>query len=109
MLLTNRFGVVASSSIRVQFTELAGSASALDEMNTRPVVGAAQAGDVFDGCRSTLATPPPARLPQKAEVSRLAPSSTQSPQVTEKSPVHSLQCWFASASVIEPSPNVFVR
>src|SRR5262245_53586414 len=109
MLLTNRFGVVASSSSRVQLTALAGSASALDEMNTRPVVVAAQAVDVFAAGRSTWTTPPPARLPQKAEVSWFAPSTSQSPQVTEKSPVHSLQCWFASASVIDPSPNVFVR
>src|SRR5262245_3902385 len=109
MLLTKRFGVVASSSSRVQLTELAGSASALDEMNTRPVVVAAQAVDVLAAVRSTCPTPPPARLPQKADVSRLGPSSSQSPQVTEKSPVHSLQCWFASASVIESSPNVFVR
>ena len=46
MLLTNRFGVVASSSSRVHVTADAGSASMFFEMKTRPVVVAAQPVEV---------------------------------------------------------------
>ena len=85
------------------------------EMNTRPVVVAAHAVDVSAVVRSTAETAHgiggvgQARSPQKAAVSRFGPVSAQSPQTTEKSPNHVLQCCCASASVIVPSPWVFVR
>ena len=80
MLLTNRPGMVAeSSSRRVHETALAGSASTFFEMKTRPVVVAAHALDVSAVVRSIAAMLPPARLPQAAFVSRVGPSSAQSP------------------------------
>jgi len=92
MLLTKRFGsIVVSSSSRVHVTEAAGSASTFFEMNTRPVVVAAQAEDASATVRSIAATAPPARSPQAALVSRTAPSSAQSPHTTVKSPVQVLQ------------------
>src|SRR6266545_2843416 len=84
MLDTNRFGsFAASGSSRVNATDAAGSASAFFEMKTRPVEVAAQRVDVSVVARST--------------------------PTTVKSPVHSLQCARNSASVIEPTPAVFVR
>ena len=110
MLDTNRFGsIVVSSSSRVHDTALAGSAPTFFVMKTRPVDVPAQADDESALVRSTAATLPPARSPQKAAVSRLGPSSAQSPHWTAKSPVHELQCCCASAIVIVPRPWVFVR
>src|SRR6266540_1135322 len=110
MLDTNRFGsFAASGSSRVNATDAAGSASAFFEMKTRPVEVAAQRVDVSVVARSTATTVPPARSPNAALVSRVPPSGCQSPQTTVKSPVHSLQCARNSASVIEPTPAVFVR
>src|SRR5262245_27574396 len=109
MELTNRPGVAAeSSSIRVQVTALAGSASTFFEMKTRPVVVAAHALDESAVVRSMAATFPPARLPQAALVKRGAPSSAQSPHVSANVPVHSLQIACASATVLLPRPAVFV-
>src|SRR5437773_7522264 len=56
MLLTNRFGVTASWSRRVQLTALAGSASTFLLMNTRPVVVAAHAVERSAAVRSIAAT-----------------------------------------------------
>ena len=70
---------------------------------------AAQPVLVSDGVRSTDVIVPPGRVPSAAEVNGVEPIGAQSPHWTAKSPVHSLQCWFASARVIVPSPNVFVR
>src|SRR6266511_528187 len=110
MLLTNRFGVTASSSSRVHKTALAGSASTFFEMKTRPTVVAAQALDVSAGVRSMEAVAPPARSPQAASLSGVAPSRSQSPHVLNGPvPVHSLQIVFAWATVRVPRPAVFVR
>src|SRR5687768_1410690 len=109
MLLTNRFGVTASSSRRVKLTAEAGSAFALLETNTRPVVVAAHRVELFARVRSTAATAPPARSPHSGAVRRTVPSSAQSPQTASKVPVHSLQIRLASSSVRSPRPNVFVR
>src|SRR5207247_2951834 len=110
MELTKRLGSFdASESSRVNDTELAGSASAFFDTKTRPVAVAAQSVDVSLGARSTATTSPPARSPYVADVSAGPPSGCQSPHWTVKSPVHSLQCWRNSASVIEPMPAVFVR
>jgi hypothetical protein len=100
---------VASESSRTNATELAGSASAFDVMNTRPFVVAAHSVDVSVVARSTAAIAPPARSPQPAAVRAGEPSATQSPHGTVKSPVSSLQCCRNSASVIDPMPCVFVR
>src|SRR6266545_571298 len=109
MLLTNLFGVTASSSSRVHETAAAALASTLREMNTRPVVVAAHAVDVSAEVRSTAATAPPDRTPQNEPVSGLPPACCQSPHTPLKVPVHVLQTLFASASVRLPSPNVLVR
>ena len=95
MLLTNRFGVTASSSSRVQVTAAAGSASTFFVTKTRPVVVAAQPVDVSAFVRSIATTAGPARLPQAALVSGTAPSGAQSPQAAE-SPVDLLQTACAS-------------
>src|SRR5262245_4130943 len=109
MLLTNRPGDVAkSSSRRVHETALAGSAAALFEMNTRPVVVAAHAEELSAVVRSTAAMFPPARVPQAAFVNLVGPSSAQSPHWAENVPVHSLQIACASATVLAPRPAVFV-
>ena len=79
------------------------------EMNTRPVVVAAHDVDVSATVRSTADVAPPERSPQKADVSRFGPVSAQSPHWTLKSPNHVLQCSWASARLIDPSPCVFVR
>ena len=52
---------------------------------------------------------PAARSPQKASVSRFAPSSAQSPQVSANVPVQVLQIPWASSIVRSPSPKVLVR
>src|SRR5918993_2624888 len=129
MELTIRFGVTESSSMRVQVTLVAtrcvygsfggirgcrttvGSAFTFFVMKTRPVLVAAHALDVSAVVRSIAATLPPARLPQAAAVKRTGPSSAQSPHVMSgrKSPVHVLQCFWASAIVIVPRPCVLVR
>src|SRR6266545_1547181 len=114
MLLTNRFGVTASSSSRVHKTALAGSASTFFEMKTRPTVVAAQALDVSAGVRSMEAVAPPARSPKAASSSGVGPSRSQSPHVEKLPggipvPVHSLQIVSASAMVRVPRPAVFVR
>src|SRR6478735_748207 len=110
MLLTNRPGVVGeSSSRRVHESAPAGSASTFVEMNTRPVVVAAQALDVSSVVRSIAAMLPPARLPKAAFVSLVGPSCAQSPHSAVNVPVHSLQIACASAIVLEPRPAVLVR
>src|SRR4029453_4487897 len=110
MELTKRPGVAAeSSSIRVQPTAPAGSGWTFFEMKTRRVVVAPQALDESAIVRSMDAMFPPARLPQAAFVNRGAPSSAQSPQVSANVPVPSLQISCASATVLLPSPAVFVR
>src|SRR5918994_6039534 len=130
MLDTNRFGSIAvSSSSRVHETLVAtrcvygsfggirglrstvGSAFTFFVMKTRPVLVAAHAVNVSAVVLSTAATLPPARSPQAEAVKRTGPSSAQSPHVMLgwKSPVHVLQCSWASAMVIEPRPCVFVR
>ena len=58
MLETNRFGVTASSSSRVQVTALAGSAATFFEMKTRPTVVAAHAVDVSAVVRSIAPVAP---------------------------------------------------
>ena len=74
-------GVVAvSSSIRVHVTALAGSALTFFDTNTRPREVADHEVDVSAFVRSTDETSPPARSPQAASVSRVGPSSAQSPQ-----------------------------
>src|SRR5262245_19389717 len=109
MLLTNRPGDSAeSSSRRVHDPALAGSAATFFVMNTRPVVVAAHPDELSAVVRSTAAMFPPARLPQAAFVNLGVPSSAQSPQVSAKVPVHSLQIACASASVLAPRPAVFV-
>src|SRR5947207_838933 len=108
MPLTKRLGVVGRS-IRFHVTADAGSASTFFEMKTRPLVVAAHDVEVSPAVRSIAAMLPPERSPQVALVSRTAPSSAQSPQVTAKSPVHVLQCSCASAIVSVPRPAVFVR
>src|SRR5829696_951548 len=91
MLETNRPGVTASSSTRVQLTLVAtrapatiatGSASTFFDTNTRPVVVAAHAVDVSALVRSTAAIAPPARSPQATFVSVVGPSRAQSPHAT---------------------------
>src|ERR1700682_22175 len=100
-------------SSRVKDTEAAGSASALREMKTRPLLVAAHSVEVSDEARATAVTAPPNRgsSGEAFAVSLGPPSGTQSPQVTPrgKSPVHSLQCSRSSASVILPWPAVLVR
>src|SRR5262245_54412557 len=69
-----------SESRRMNVTALAGSASAFDEMNTRPFVVAAHSVDVSEAVRSTIAIAPPARsVPQPFPVSEVGPSGSQSP------------------------------
>src|ERR687898_1789724 len=97
MLLTNLFGVTASSSSRVHVTAEAGSALMFLEMKTRPVVVAAQPVDASAVDRSIAETAGPALSPHAASVRRTAPSSAQSPQTTVKSPVQVLQCCWASS------------
>src|SRR5712692_3649657 len=110
MLETNRFGsFVASVSIRVNETALAGSASAFFETKTRPGPVAAQSVEVSPDARSTATTSPPGRSPKVELVSDGPPSGCQSPHGTVKSPVHSLQCARNSLRLIEPMPAVFVR
>src|SRR6185295_9767750 len=110
MLLTKRLGsLAASESSRVHVTADAGSASTFFEMKTRPVVVAAHAVEPSPEVRSIAAMLPPARSPQAALVSRDVPSSAQSPHVSAKVPVHSLQIACASTIVLDPRPAVFVR
>src|SRR5579864_312576 len=93
MPLMNRPGAAAEVlSMRVNDTELAGSASAFLEMNTRPAVVAAHKVEVSPVPRATAATLPPERLPNAPLVNVTAPSGAQSPHCTVKSPVNSLQC-----------------
>ena len=62
--------------------------------------------DVDTEVATTATTAPPERLPQAAAVSRVVPSSTQSPQVASNVPVHSLQVRLASAAERSPKPKV---
>src|SRR5262245_10700686 len=102
MLLTYRFGVVASSSSLVHVTAEARLALTFFEMNTRPRLVAAQAVFVSPVDRSTAVMAVPARSPQNASVSGFAPKRAQSPHVWKSppgppSPVHSLHAACASA------------
>src|ERR671914_459861 len=109
MLVTNRFGVAASSSSRVHPTVAGLAASTFLLMKTRPVVVAAHAVDVSAVVRSTAATAGPARSPQKASVNRLGPSSAQSPQSSGTVASHALHSVLACSIDRLPKPKVLVR
>src|SRR2546430_13652400 len=96
MLLIGLPGEFAASvSRRVNVTALAGSASALLEMKTRPRVVAAQSVELSLGAREIQLTLPPPRVPRAVfvVVSESPSSVTQSPHVVPvvNVPVNSLQ------------------
>src|SRR5262245_16879587 len=88
----------ASSSSRVNVTELAGSAPAFFEITTWPFCAAAQRVFESEGARSAAVVN--AFAPATKPANPAGPSGSQSPHVTAKSPVHSLQCWRKSARLI---------
>src|SRR5882757_3234515 len=88
MPLMNRCGC-AAVSMRVNFTALL---SGLVDTNNRPMRVAAQSGDPAALARPIDATYDPALLVPKAGPVKSSPTGTQSPQLTVKSPVNSLQC-----------------
>ena len=90
--------------MRVNTTEAFGSASALCEMKTRPVLVAAHNVVLSAAVLCTAATAPPAKVPSACAVSEVAPIVTQSPHCTVKSPVNSLQCLRNAAKLMEPIP-----
>ena len=85
MPVMKRLGLVVAAgfgSTRCQTTEPA-AASALSEMNTRPVPVAAQSVPAFVDCRRRADTALPARPPQAADVRSVVgapPILTKSPQ-----------------------------
>src|SRR5437763_17213692 len=104
MLLMNRFGAVgAKLSMRLKTTALGGSALTFFDTDTRPWLVAAHRVDESLEARCNATTSPPLlSAPEKLEA-RAAPSGRQSPPVTAKSPVQSLQCWLKCAMVMVPS------
>src|SRR5512140_2088356 len=95
--------------MRVHATALAGSASTFFDTNTRAVLVAAHALDVSATVRAIHDIAPPERSPRAEDVSRGFAICSQSPQITVKSPYHSLQCVRKVARSIVPMPDVLVR